>query len=70
MTIEYTKRKYCTARTRSFEIGLASTKDQNLECFNEEHIIFYNKYENLVNAICSNVILEFYFTQALCVYKQ
>jgi hypothetical protein len=34
--------------TRSVYMGLKSTKGQNLECLNEQQIIFYKYFENLV----------------------
>ncbi len=41
----------CIACTRSSDMGSESAGGQKLECFNAKQIIFYECFENQVNAL-------------------
>jgi hypothetical protein len=56
------------ACTRSFEGGITSAKGQKLELLEWTGMDLYKHYENLVNPLCSKVMLVFYLTQALFMY--
>ncbi len=56
------------AHTRSFDMGLTPAVGKKLEFFNKHHTVFSQHHENLVNQLCSKVILVFYLTLALCVF--
>ncbi len=48
--------------------ALTSAKGQKLHFFSEQQMLFYKKYENILNPLCAKLLLVFYLTLALTLY--
>jgi hypothetical protein len=54
----------CTASLGFYDMGLTSAEGKNLECFKSiGNNIDYKYDENIVNPLCSKVMVVFYLTQ-------